>query len=165
MHIDDKHLWERCILKFCSYLNVFFHLSSGYIFSEANMVLSLYQISDIDKYLLSSNNKIKVLVVIQFYQWRKTTAIKTGRSLVSDRGNNKSAQEEKDGLSIEILIFHNRQPKLDLHLRMHSVSIITQIWEFDTHPWGDILDTALYDSLSIIYRMAVVYHWQDFYQS
>jgi hypothetical protein len=72
MHIDDKHLWERCILKFCSYLNVIFHLSSGYIFSEANMVLSLYQISDIDKYLLSSNNKMKVLVVIQFYQWRKT---------------------------------------------------------------------------------------------
>lgn len=72
MHIDDKHLWERCILKFWSYLNVIFHLSSGYIFSEANMVLSLYQISDIDKYLLSSNNKIKVLVVIQFYQWRKT---------------------------------------------------------------------------------------------
>ena len=69
MRIDDKHLWERCILKCWSYLNVIFHLSSGYIFSEANMVLSLYQISDIDKYLLSSNNKIKVLVVIQFYQW------------------------------------------------------------------------------------------------
>jgi hypothetical protein len=68
MHIDDKHLWERCILKFCSYLNVIFHLSSGYIFSEANMVLSLYQISDIlDTALYDSLSIIDRMAVV-FYR-------------------------------------------------------------------------------------------------